>query len=115
MRKGSGYLKPGYEATVHPKLVDIGWAAGIFEGEGSVGTSGPRKGQALTISQKDPWVLHRIKELFGGSVTGKAYGGTYRWGAYGARARGIAMTFYSFLSPRRKMQLIRYGLIVNHA
>jgi len=89
-------------------LLDIAWAAGIFEGEGTC----PRRSKTnrtttASVTQKDLWLLHRLQELFGGTV--RQYSqkeGLYgRWFASGERARGFLMTVYAFLSPRRKAQV----------
>jgi hypothetical protein len=69
------------------------------------------------VTQKDPWLLHRLQELFGGrvypqktrpkSISGgpiKDYGDQWAWWIGGARARGFLMTIYTFLSPRRREQ-----------
>jgi len=83
-------------------MLDIAWAAGIYEGEGCCNKDG-----ALHVAQKDPWLLLRLQAFFGGSVTetkGKRCG---VWLVSGARARGFAMTIYSLLSPRRQAQIRR--------
>ena len=96
-----------------PSVADLAWAAGIFEGEGSAGIGGG-SGQ-MQVTQLDTWILYRLQEFLGGSV-----GGPYRndyhsnlghgrqkfvWYATGPRARGIAMTLFTFLSPRRRQQM----------
>lgn len=85
-------------ATRHPSTLDIAWAAGIYEGEGSVGYSG------ISVSQSDRWILDRFKELFGGTVSYESSIEMHFWRAYGARARGLLMTVYIFLSPWRRIQ-----------
>jgi hypothetical protein len=84
---------------------DIYWAAGIFEGEGSFNkTAGSGN---IKVSQKDTWLLSRLRELFGGSVRVQDrsnYGPQHSWILCGARARGFVMTIYSLLSPRRQSQ-----------
>ncbi len=86
-----------------PSLAEIAWASGLYEGEGSV----TGVGQAF-ITQKEPWVLLRVRDLFGGTVGGPYVWTTrrfYRWHAAGARGRGFLMTVYPFLSPRRQRQI----------
>jgi hypothetical protein len=97
-----GYCKPGLEATEHPSTRDIAWAAGIFEGEGSVSSA---RSCILAIEQKDPWILWRLKALFGGNVYRRSTKEIWGWQVSGARARGFMMTIFVFLSPRRKEQI----------
>lgn len=109
MPKGKFNVKA---ATKSPTVKEIAWAAGIYEGEGTSFRVGNKYGPAVHITQKDPWLLYKLEELFGGNVTAKmksnAYGGKefsiYRWQAYGPRAYGFLLTIYCFLSPRRKEQ-----------
>jgi len=99
-----GYLKPGLEPTVKPSLLDIAWAAGVYEGEGTVNA------RNISIAQKDKWILIRLRSLFGGSVYD--YGNVCSaWQVSGARARGFALTIFSFLSPRRRLQLRSHKLL----
>lgn len=99
------------KATVQPTIRDIAWAAGLFEGEGCAlyGTQTTR----VSVSQNGRWVLDKLSTLFGGAVR---MGGTnnrlsknpqWVWIVSGARARGFGLTIYSFLSPRRKEQMLR--------
>jgi hypothetical protein len=96
--------------------VDIAWAAGIFEGEGTC----PRRSKSnrtttASVTQKDLWLLHRMQSLFGGTV--RQYPqkeGTYgRWSCSGERARGFVMTIYTLMSPRRRAQ-IRAALFTDY-
>ena len=66
--------------------------------------------------QQDLWMLEKLKELFGGTISHRKRSGIsnkdYRlWRISGARARGFAMTIYKFLSPRRQEQLRKHGLL----
>lgn len=93
--------------------MDIAWAAGIFEGEGYVTIQSGTRFGSLGVSQKDPYILYRLQALFGGSVRPRTNGrweSLYNYLLCGSRARGLAMTLFSFLSPRRKEQLKRGGL-----
>lgn len=91
---------------------DIAWFAGILEGEGSFGTpTRTRRSDTVSITQKEPWILHRIASLVGGGSVklneqsnGRSY---FRWDCYGPRARGVAMTVFTFMSPHRKEQIKR--------
>lgn len=88
--------------------IDIAWAAGIYEGEGSVafyGRKEPGRSRIIVV-QKDPWILYRLQSLFGGSVDGPYKSRNVQmWRITGPRAAGFAMTIFSFLSPRRRQQL----------
>ena len=105
---------PSRPASLRPTVLDIAWAAGIFEGEGNCNLDGTTT--RATVTQKDRWLLDRLSDLFGGNVherraqyvlvNGKRTTVT-SWGLYGARARGFLMTIYLFLSPRRKEQVRR--------
>jgi len=115
-----GQLSPKLAPTEHPTTKDIAWAAGIFEGEGTC--SAPRKympedtkrgGTVVMVSQKERWILDRLRALFGGRVReyrARAHKYTneyrmyHRWDLHGARARGFLMTIWLFLSPRRRLQ-----------
>ena len=100
--------------------LDIAWFAGILEGEGCFITpTGNRRSESVQITQKEPWILNRIAELFGGLVrvhkqTSRSGVRLYhRWSVFGPRARGIAMTVFSFMSPHRKTQI--KGLLAGRA
>jgi hypothetical protein len=58
--------KLGLDAIKTPSDLDIAWAAGIYEGEGSCIKSGNSFG--VSVAQKDPEILYRLRDLFGGSV-----------------------------------------------
>ena len=114
-------MRKGFErsttakAAVNPTIRDIAWAAGFLEGEGYFGrtTGGGVGTERITAGQKDEESLHKLIKLFGGTIniqrpktsnlirktplTPLAY-----WCVAGARARGIMMTIYSFMSERRK-------------
>ena len=98
-----------------PTLLELAWAAGIYEGEG---TCTPTR-SACSISQVDLWLLHRLQEMFGGTIEcNRKFNPAKpnerpcsRWRLAGARARGFLLTIYSFLSPRRQaaIQLLLQG------
>lgn len=117
-------------ATEHPRLLDIAWAAGVWEGEGSVTgnwfvrADGKRiRMIQVTVTQKDPWLLERFRALFGGRIRADHQKGEgvingrvlpregviYHWCATGSRARGFFMTIWPFLSPRRHEQILKGG------
>jgi len=93
-------------ATQLPSMVDLAWAAGFLEGEGSFYSQ--RRGSHVAATQKEKEPLERLQALFGGNIRieNKKRGfSNYRWTTSGPRARGIAMTIYGFMSNRRKEQI----------
>lgn len=106
---GSRLLRfgPGNPSPVTP--VEIAWAAGIYEGEGSCQPNATGKSYRIgaSVTQKDRWILERLRAIFGGGIgvkRSRLHGKTYMtpvWFISGPRARGFLMTIYPFLSPRR--------------
>ena len=100
-------------------LLDIAWAAGIWEGEGSLRRAiytaeaqiigKQNRTFRVSVVQKDREILYRLKEKFGGQIS-PAESGCSQWNVSGAAARGFLMTIYSFLSKRRKEQVKQAGL-----
>mgnify|MGYP001577332679 CR=1 FL=1 len=90
---------------------DIAWAAGFLEGDGCVsffsGSPSAEAGQATT----EP--LEKLQRLFGGSIYFYPKGKTcykpgapfWVWRVNGARAVGLLLTLYTFMSSRRKRQI----------
>ena len=102
---------PVPEPTESPSIMDIAWAAGVFEGEGSLAVT-QKYGTHASISQKDKWLIERFQALFGGSLylinhltTKGEPTHFWLWTAYGPRGRGFLFTVYRFLSPRRRRQI----------
>ena len=106
-------------ATTRPQVKDLAWAAGFIEGEGTFTTCdrGPRTNLLLKLSvtqvQREP--LDRLARYFGGRIRCVDDGRPgclprHEWYVTGARARGVTMTLYAWLSPRRRMQVLRGGL-----
>ena len=102
------------KATVSLTIVDLAWAAGFLEGEGSFTKSG-RDSETVNAAQikEGAEPLYKLQQLFGGSVRIKdrctnRFGRKtqLRWTVCGGRARGVMLTLFSFLSPRRKQQII---------
>jgi len=90
------------------KLVEIAWAAGVYEGEGNF------TGDVARVVQKDKWLPDELQRVFGGKVKpyirkkdGKRY---WHWTLSGQNARGFILTIFTFLSPRRKAQILKYPL-----
>lgn len=110
-----GASDPRLGPSEHPTIHDICWAAGIYEGEGSVvwdAKRGARYANVL-IAQKDTWLTDRLRALFGGAITVQHQRTAGRptpiimhyWRLTGARARGFLLTIYQFLSPRRQLRI----------
>jgi hypothetical protein len=111
--------KRGLDSVKIPTDLDIAWSAGIFEGEGSICRSGGRNYTSFTASvcQKDPDLLYRLRELWGGSINCYANRGgglvdnkernleLFRWSVCGDRARLFLASIYLYLTPRRKNQI----------
>lgn len=103
---------PQLDATKVPSVIDIAWSAGIYEGEGTCRNCGnTKRGIAVQVVQKDPEILYRLRDWFGGSV-GYAHSRTRKmddqihvWSACGDRARIFLALTYGFLSARRKHQV----------
>lgn len=93
-----------------PTAVEIAWAAGIFEGEGSISIVWlPRGGYPiLKVTMTDLDVMQRFAAVTGIALAGP-YAGTNKpfWAAQanGKRAVGIAQTFFPFLGERRREQV----------
>ena len=107
-----GKSNPALAATSLPTALDIAWAAGIFEGEGSGGG-----GTQVQVGQRkeNTWLLQRLRDLFGGSIRFKhapEWGGeVWAWCVSGGRARWFIAAVLSFLSPFKRWQLTKAGWI----
>lgn len=104
-------IRPNYaelEATKIPTAIDIAWAAGIYEGEGTCRLCGRGKRSfALAVVQKEPEILIRLRDWFGGNISLPSPGhktSCHTWNACGDRARIFLALIYPFLSARRKLQ-----------
>lgn len=105
-----GWADPKRRPTEHPTVIDIAWAAGVYEGEGSVSYTQSGYGNRMpfvSITQKDQWLCARLRALFGGTVlqNTKQNGSYDYWRLTGPRGVGFLMTIYKFLSPRRQQQI----------
>lgn len=109
--------RPKYErltqcqaATVSPSATDIAWAAGFFEGEGHFGLNHRKLGRAASnvarVTQKQLQPLFRLQRIFGGSVKQARSDGYGEWRTYGARARGIMLTVFTFMSDNKKRDIV---------
>jgi len=101
--------KLGLDAVNAPSDLDIAWAAGIYEGEGSCVSSGSDS-FTVSIAQKDPELLYRLRDFFGGSVKLYCVGKDgrfpiFHWRVCGDRGRVFLAAIYPFLTSRRKAQI----------
>jgi len=73
---------------------------------GSVGAAA--RNFNVEITQKDNWMPEKLYRLFGGRLhwVNKQYGPIRSWVVSGTRALGFLQTIFSFLSPRRRAQIV---------
>lgn len=106
--------RKGLDAVKRPTAIEVAWAAGIYEGEGCCTTNHNGTGSmsfAITVAQKDPELLYRLRDLFGGKIG--HYNRTFNkkvcpishWKICGDRARTFIGVIYPFLTARRKEQI----------
>lgn len=102
------------KATKSPTLADLAWAAGFLEGEGHFAGS-YSKTQTVRACQVQREPLERLQAVFGGNIPERKYWNyaaahnsqpIYRWSISGARARGVMMTLFTFMSPWRQQQIL---------
>lgn len=100
--------RPELEATKIPTSIDIAWAAGIYEGEGCCRNCGKTKrGFMAPVAQKDPELLYRLRDWFGGSINQSKVKGTviHNWNVCGDRARVFIALIYGYMTARRRTQI----------
>lgn len=93
--------------------IDVAWAAGIYEGEGSITYTTPAYPR-VQVTQNDRWILDRLQSLFGGRVARYARSKTswqperyfHLWYLNGPNALGFMFTIYEFLSPHRQARFL---------
>lgn len=106
-----GRQRIDYPAMGKPNLLDIAWAAGIFEGEGNIGLDAGKRVH-IQVVQKDRWILDKLARLFGGKVyeayVKKTHLTYYLWRLNHDRMNGFLFTIYTFLSPRRRIEINGY-------
>jgi hypothetical protein len=104
--------KDGLEPVRKPTELEIAWAAGIYEGEGSCNTTAKRSNTfSVQVTQKDPELLYKMRDLFGGSVKEYNNGGfmIHHWRTSGNKGRVFLACIYPFLTARRKAQIDATG------
>lgn len=91
--------------------IDLAWAAGFLEGEGSF----KKCGNTICISavQVEKYPIDKLIDIFGGGKKGyfrkeiKSNGGEYFvWRVYGVSAAEIMILLFPILSPKRKNQIL---------
>lgn len=104
--------RPDLDATKVPTDRDIAWAAGIYEGEGTCRLCGKGRGFMASVTQKDPEILFRLRDWFGGSVRDNGTGqGIHTWDICGDRARIFMGLIYEFMTARRRTQIDPTGAL----
>jgi hypothetical protein len=93
--------------TATPTEADVQFFAGFYEGEGSACKHGKRS-IVVQVPQKDPEILYRARNLWGGSIRTNSIG-ISAWVMSGDRARRFLIAVYPYLSSRRKEQIERAG------
>jgi hypothetical protein len=104
--------KGGLEPIRVPSILEVAWAAGIYEGEGSCITSDKKKNAfSVMIAQKDPELLYRLRDMFGGSVKPYMNGGfsINHWRVSGNYGRVFLALIFPYLTARRKAQIEATG------
>ena len=98
-------------ATRQHTLRDLAWAAGFLEGEGSFRrTSGEHGSERVTFAQVNRAPVDQMIALLGGRAKQRHRGcerhsAVWDWAIYGARARGVMLTLYPLMSPKRQSQI----------
>jgi hypothetical protein len=106
-------------AQCSPTSLELAWAAGLIEGEGTFNRTGGKHQtmhtERIGVRQVDRECVDRLQRLFGGSVNPVDYSKNpiskaktlWHWGVYGSRARGVMQTLYTFFSQVRRQQIRR--------
>lgn len=100
------------DATTVPTELDIAYAAGFYDGEGTCYAKCGKYAQAR-VFQKDPEMLYKFRDFFGGNVRpvaghaarGINGGPLFEWAVTGTRAKEFLRKIYPFVSSRRKQQI----------
>jgi len=104
---------PELDATKVPSALDIAWSAGIYEGEGCCRNCGKgKRGFMVSVGQKDPELLYRLRDWFGGNIQDQAPKHDFRlWNACGDRARIFIALIYEYMTSRRRSQIDDTGAL----
>ncbi len=88
-------------------ILDLAWAAGFLEGEGSFGYYG---GPRVTAGQVEREPIDRLIRIFGGVATARSTKGfseksIWIWRVNSRRSVEVMMTLYCLMSPKRKNEI----------
>jgi hypothetical protein len=93
-----------YPALSSPSIRDISFAAGFYEGEGSLTPNG-----TVQIVQNDREILDKMQSLFGGKVYGPYKGSStneyHVLTITRERALGFLLTIFTMLSKQRRKEI----------
>jgi len=97
---------------VAPHTPTITWLAGFWYADGTSGSSGSYL--HLTFVQKDPDVLNRIKQVFGGGVYPAKWrsGAGYQWTPNSKDSVTLAQEFLKYPFCRVKAERLRKNLVL---
>jgi hypothetical protein len=105
-------VNPGPTKT--PSEKEVAFAAGFYEGEGCAQHANKNRVNALQviIGQKDPEILYRLREWFGGGIYQRTNSGANKITLHvlmisGNRARAFLRQVWPYLSIRRKAQILK--------
>lgn len=100
-------------ATTHPTIRDLHWIAGFLEGEACFRTTNQCAEVGVAQLQREP--LERLQRFLGGTIKieKRKPNDLNKWSVCGSRARGVMMTVYPLMSPRRQAQIAN-SLKVEH-
>lgn len=98
--------------------IDLAWAAGLFEGEGTFG-NGNKKSLATSITSTDKDVLEHFQKIVGlGNINGPLktkkphWKPCYTWSCGGGeKPQALAVMLWKWLGPRRRAQIHKALLI----
>ena len=97
--------------------MNIYWAVGFIEGEGSFSATRNGKGlkMAIEVAQVQRQPLEHLLQLFGGIIYGPKMGKHkknpkhspfYEWRVCGGQALHVMLEVFEFMSPRRQQQIL---------
>ena len=98
---------PWLSAEREPTELEVAWAAGFYEGEGSCGCSPKAKSLHVSLPQHNVEPLIKLKQLFGGGIHTPVSGRPSIWQIYGPRAYRFLEAIYPYLSEKRQAQVDR--------
>ena len=106
--------RKAYQPKRTPTQEEIIFAAGFYEGEGCICLVNKKRvnGKAISvvIGQKDPEILYRLRDLFGGAIYERHNSGAnkiklHAWVMWGYFAKPFLRQIFQYLSTRRKEQI----------